>query len=373
MTAGPACSSLVSLAIHRPSLVEQAVETLRGALRDGTWVGRMPGERELSRQLNISRPTLRAALASLEGEGRLQVARGRQRVIVPKEPVRVLPKVRTVGLLTPLPLQEVSPFALCWMDRLRELLARAGLQLEIHSGRRWYTRRPEKDLAALTRQAPTGTWLLFMANERMQRWFVQSKLPAVISGSSHSGIELPSVDFDYRAVCRHAAGQFLRRGHRRIALLMQGLEFAGDRESEAGFLEAFASGAGTSASPVIAHHDGTPENIRSRLRSLLAAETPPTAFLVARSMPALMVASELLRLGLRVPRDAAVIARDSDHFHEYFSPQLARYRADPEVLARRLARLVIDLSGKGVNRSRSTRLMPRFFTGESLGEARLST
>ncbi len=359
----------MSLAIHRSSLVEQAVETLRDALDEGTWVGRLPGERELSRQLNISRPTLRAALALLERDGLLKVARGRQRVIVGRRTGRALPKNRTVGLLTPLPLQEVPPFALCWMDRLRELLARSGLQLEIHSGRRWYSRRPEKDLAALTAQSPAEIWLLFMTNERMQRWFVQSQLPAVLSGSSHAGIDLPSVDFDYRAVCRHAVGQFLRRGHRRIALLIQGSEAAGDRESEAGFLEAFAKGTGTTASSIIAHHDGTPEGIRQRLRNLLNGDAPPTAFLVARSMPALMVASELLRLGLRVPRDASVIARDSDHFHEFFSPQLARYRADPEVHARRLVRIVMDLSGEGANRSKGIRIMPEFFPGESLGEA----
>ncbi len=40
-------------ALHRPTLAEQAAESLRAALRDGLWVERMPGERELSRQLNI--------------------------------------------------------------------------------------------------------------------------------------------------------------------------------------------------------------------------------------------------------------------------------------------------------------------------------
>jgi DNA-binding LacI/PurR family transcriptional regulator len=357
----------VSLAIPRFSLVEQAAETLRQALREGIWVTRMPGERELSRQLDISRPTLRAALEVLRAEGWLEVMPGRQRLIVGGtrcgEPVRA----RNVGVLTPLPMQEVPPFALCWMDRLRELLARAGLQLEIHSGRRWYSRRPERDLAALTRQAPAGAWLLFMTNERMQRWFVQSKLPAVLSGSCHAGLDLPSVDFDYRAVCRHAAGQFLQRGHRTIVLLMQASDMAGDRESEAGFLEAFQSKAGAAAAPIIAHHDGTPAGIRSCLHGLLGRRTAPTAFLVARSMPALMTASELLRRGWRIPRDAAVIARDSDHFHEYFSLPLARYRADPEVHARRLARIVVQLVGGSRARSSRARIMPEFFPGESLG------
>lgn len=363
----------MSLAIPRPSLVEQAVETLRRALREGMWVERMPGERELSRQLNVSRPTLRAALEMLRTEGWVKVTQGRQRVIVGRRGGAMTERLRTVGVLTPLPLQEVPPFALCWMDRLRELLAQAGVQLEIHSGRRWYSRRPEKDLAALTQQAPAGAWLLFMTNERMQRWFMKSCLPAVLSGSTHPGIELPSVDFDYRAVCRHAAGQFLRRGHRRIVLLMESSETAGDRESAAGFLEAFETKAGQVANPTIVHHAGTPESIRQHLQRLLSVSEPPTAFLVARSMPALMTTSELMRRGLRVPRDASVIARDSDYFHEYLSPQLARYRADPEVHARRLSRIVCKMVAGDMSRPNRVRIMPRFFPGESLGEMRCNS
>jgi len=356
------------LAIHRPTLAEQAAEALREALREGAWIGKLPGERELSRQLDVSRPTLRAALDLLRREGWLKTSPGRQRVIARRAGGKASPRSQIVGLLTPLPLQEVPPFALCWMDKLRELLARAGLQLEIHSGRRWYSRRPEKDLAALTQEAPAAAWLLFVANERMQRWFAESQLPGVVSGSSHPGVDLPSVDFDYRAVCRHAAGQFLQRGHRRIVLLMQASDTAGDRESEAGFREAFQTRAGAAATPAVVLHDGTPECIRQRLHALFARGPAPTAFLVARSMPALMTASELLRRGLRLPRDAAVIARDSDHFLEYFSPRLARYRADPEVHARRLARLVIKLARGGVCRQGSVRIMPDFFPGESLGE-----
>ncbi len=331
----------------------------------------MPGERELSRQLNVSRPTLRLALDQLAREGWLKSAPGRSRVIVRRASGKVAPRSQVVGLLTPLPLQEVPPFALCWMDKLRESLAAAGLQLEIHSGRRWYSRRPEKDLAALTHQMPAAVWVLFVASERMQRWFAASELPGVLSGSCHAGVDLPSVDFDYRAVCRHAAGQFLLRGHRRIVLFLQASGAAGDQESEAGFLEAFQTKAGAVAAPVVVQHDGTPENIRQRLDALLSQKPAPTAFLVGRSMPALMVASELMRRGRQLPRDAAVIARDSDHFLEFFSPALARYRADPEVHARRLSRLVIQLARGTTQRSRQIRIMPEFLKGESLGEGRV--
>jgi LacI family transcriptional regulator len=358
----------MSLAIPRVSLVEHAAEVLRKALCEKMWVGRMPGERELSRQLDISRPTLRLALDRLCSEGWLKVTPGCQRLILPNGPGRSSAQARAVGVLTPLPLREIPPFALCWMDRLRELLARGGVKLEIHSGRRWYARRPEKDLSALIQQSPAAAWLLFMTSERMQRWFADNALPAALSGTCHPGILLPSVDFDYRAICRHAVGQFLRRGHRQIVLLMDDGHTAGDRESAAGFMEAFQGRGAASANPTILYHDGTPESIRRQLRHLFQTSPTPTAFLVARSMPALMVASELMRRGLRVPRDVAVIARDSDHFHEYFSPQLARYRADPEVHARRLARILLRLVRGETDRPARVRLMPEFLPGESLAE-----
>ena len=103
-----------------------------------------------------------------------------------------------MGLLTPLPLQEVPPFALCWTDKLRELLV--------------------------------------------------------------------------------AAGQFLTRGHQRAALLMPASGPTGDQQSEAGFLEAFHERKGVPVTPIVAQHDGTAEEIRRVLDTLLASKHMATAF-----------------------------------------------------------------------------------------------
>ena len=142
---------------------------------------------------------------------------------------------------------------------------------------------------------------------------------------------------------------------------------AGERESEIGFLEAFHREGGDGATPLVAAHDGTPASIRKCLDGLLRLAFPPTAFLVARSLPALTVASELARRGLRMPRDVALIARDSDHFLEYHSPSLACYHHDPDLHARRIARVVIQLARGGGIRTRAIRMMPTFLKGESLG------
>jgi LacI family transcriptional regulator len=144
---------------------------------------------------------------------------------------------------------------------------------------------------------------------------------------------------------------------------------AGDGESEAGFREAFATDAGLHAAPIIAHHDGTPGSIRHSLQRLLGLRPAPTAFLVARTMPALMTASELVRRELRIPGDVAVISRDSDHFLEYFSPHLAHYTADPDGYARRLAGFIARLARGAPCRAKAVRIMPQFVAGESLESA----
>lgn len=58
--------------------MDRAAQSLRTALLDGTWpVGsRLPAERRLAEQLQVSRLTLRAALAGLQAEGLLQARQG---------------------------------------------------------------------------------------------------------------------------------------------------------------------------------------------------------------------------------------------------------------------------------------------------------
>jgi GntR family transcriptional regulator len=55
----------------RPSLAEQAADDLRSAIRQGAFGegGQLPSEPELSRQLGVSRPTVRHALSLLEQQG----------------------------------------------------------------------------------------------------------------------------------------------------------------------------------------------------------------------------------------------------------------------------------------------------------------
>lgn len=350
----------------RVSVVQQVAETIRRALQEGAWRHSLPGERTLSDQLNVSRPTLRAALAVLEREGWVGRSPAKVRRILRQHTVAGSAN-RAVRLLLPFPVQTAPAFFVHWIQQLRTAVDGIGTTFEVHHGERFYMKRPQAHLELLVRQAPASAWVLARATEAMQRWFSDRGLPCVIAGSCFGGVSLPSVDFDHRAVGRHAAGEFLRSGHSTVAILIPGPDLAGDLECVAGATELLQP---RGAHAIVVKHDGTISGIRQQLDKLLRSSKVPTAFFPFRATAALTIASELTRRGIRFPQDATLISRDNDSHLDCFSPLLARYAAEPRTFARRLANVVIRLSKERSAPTAAVRLMPEFIKGETLGSLR---
>jgi LacI family transcriptional regulator len=348
----------------RISLASQVADAIRQGMAEGAWTEWLPGERDLCERLNVSRPTLRIALEKLQKEGWLKADSTRRRRIL--RPTRLTKKIsNVVGLLTPTPLYAVPPLTLFWIDALRDHLIEAGYRLEIHYGERFYREKPDKSLSALVQQTPAAGWVLWLTTARMQRWFAENNRPCLLMGSSHRGVDLPSLDLDQRGVCRHAVSQFLARGHQRIAFIIHAGGFAGDLESVEGVREAHAQFAPDAPPPEIVWHDNTPEGIVQRLNGLFRSKNPPTAFLVARSATVLTVLGYLLKRGLKFPQDALLISRDHDPFLEYMVPTVARYALNPSQYAKVASRIVIQLATGETLPQREIRLIPELIKGET--------
>lgn len=350
----------------RLTLVAQTAEVLRKHFASRPAGERLPGERDLSRQMGISRPTLSAALELLEREGMLRTRPCSGRVISERFS-RSLHGVagHDVALVLPVALSAVEPRLLFWIDELREVLAREQHQLEVLCRPGLYAVRPQRRLEELTTRARPSAWVLVLSTRPMQEWFAARKLPAVIAGSPYEGLRFPAVDRDHAAACRHAIGRFVARGHRCVALLAPRIAAAGDLKSEAGFV-AGGIAAGSDVETIVARHDGTVEGICTSLDRLLARERRPTAFLVAQARHALTALGYLIQRGLRFPENAALISRDHDSFLDDVVPSVARYRVDPEAFAQKLSRLVLDLTSGGNPPPRQQLLMPRFIPGRTL-------
>jgi len=359
----------MNLVLKRPSLVSEATAALRKTLKSDLWTEYLPGERVLSSQLHVSRQTLRAALKQLRQEGLVQVEPGRRRRILRdsgSSSTRAQSKV--VCMLSPLPLHSLRPFDIFLVDNIREHLAEEGYHLELNVSHRYYSKHPFKALESLVHQKPIAAYILFLATLQIQRWFLDRGLPVCVAGSSYPEIELPAVDVDHRAVCRHAVGTFFSKGCRQIVLLIDDVHRAGDEESRIGFLEAANKLHGAPRQAIIAEHNGTSAGICARLDLLLNTTTPPDAFLVANSAHVLTVIGHLLRRGIRLPGQVNLISRDDDSFFKYVVPTVARYKFPPALFGRKLSRIVVQLA-RGTNvPGKNNLLVPQFIKGETMGQ-----
>jgi DNA-binding LacI/PurR family transcriptional regulator len=253
------------------------------------------------------------------------------------------------------------------VDESREFLAEAGYRLEVETSPRFYTRRPYKALESLVQEKSVACWNLFRATPQMQTWFAEHRLPVVINGSSQPGIQLPSVDLDYRATCRHAGGTLLARGHRHIALLIENIQCAGDEDSRLGFLESAKAIPGVQPRLTVAEHNGSVAGIRAKLDTLMRANARPTALLVANSMYVLTVMGHLMRSGIRVPGDVAIISRDDDSFLDYIVPTVARYCCAPTHFASKTSHLILQVARGDTVPRKAMLLVPQLIKGETLG------
>lgn len=351
---------------QRTSLENQTAEALREHIAQGAWKDWLPGERMLGEMLQVSRYTVRAALRQLRKDGVIATEESVGNKIVPRAAPKRASGGNNVGILMPGVFHELLPTHILWIDQIRAMLAEHGSRLHLFDGHVYARRNPAQALKKLTQQHPHRCWILLLSGEEVQAWFQKNAVPCIVAGSVYVGIDLPWCDVDYRAVCRHAAGMLLRRGHRRIVLLIKRSRQAGDILSEAGFEEAFARSNHDDAAPEICHHAATVESIAAAVRRLMGQKSPPTALLVANPYHYLTVVGCLNKLGLDVPGDVSVVSRDGESCHEYMLPRPAGYTVNPRHFARTLLGAITPALSGGPPPARVHQIMPKFSEGGSV-------
>jgi LacI family transcriptional regulator len=340
-----------------------AAEALRREIASGAIQQELPGELELCHRLKVSRVTVRAALAILQEAGEVSSGKGRRRkVLKPPRISRSSAASAPVVILSPTPLEKLTAFKLLWIDSLRSHLAARGMEMHFLARAAVQRSRPGSALQQIVRDHAGAVWILLRASPDTQRWFAAQRLPAVVAGSRVPGVALPSVDVDYHASCRHAAGQLQARGCRRLVLVCPQEMLAGDVESRAGFME------GAGRTPVsILTHDATPDGLARSLDALLAQPHAALGMLVLHSTHAVTTLCHLMRRGRAVPEDCRLISRDHDSILDCVVPRLAHYALSPESYARRLAKSVAALTAGVPLPAQAQLLIPKFNSGETLG------
>ena len=198
----------------------------------------------------------------------------------------------------------------------------------------------------------------------MQSWFQKNQIPAVITGTRHEGIDLPYVDLDNEAVCRHAVGLLIARKRKSICFLTGSNPLPGDLLSETGFMQGIKSRQEVRGR--IARCALTQSAISKKLDAIFESTFKPDAFFVDQTCQAFCALTYLLKKGYRIPEDFPIICRTESLELQFTQPSIAHYSRNTEELAKRTSELAIKLARGESVENKGTLIIPDFVSGQSL-------
>lgn len=348
---------------QRGALVIQAADCLRAALARGEYTGHLPGARELSAQMQISRSTLAQALAILRQEGLIRVAHGRRTTILHRPRRRKVPRGPVVYLSSMLP-DKMDGEQHRLLGSVSNSLRDAGHPFLLHADPRLSWQKPAEYLEILTRRTPSACWVLSAVDRAVQQWFAERNIPALVWGTPHPGIRLPAVDVNFADVVDDAMDRLSRKGHRAVALITFPSDIAGQRCIEERFLKRAAAGAAA-----VQRHDRTTDGVCRAVDALLRAVPGPTALLVVGADWALTVSGYLTARKLSVPRDISIVCTNYQRLLGAAFPSIAGYQARFSSLLACATKRIVALARMGVLPARITHIPVVFEPGHSLGAA----
>lgn len=260
-------------------LLSMAIE--KGVLKPGE---RLPPERELMKQLGVSRGTLRTALSELIAGDYLSATQGRGNF------VKEAPQQKELQILAlesfRIDLLPVEPLHYGWIND-----AAKAVKASVY-----YRYTPAVEELAETLLAPPSGYdgiLIFRAvpdwSQAMEEMpsapFANCPVPVLILGRTIAKSAVDMVSWDYREAARLATHELVKAGHRRIGFIggrpVKGHSFA---DFQTGYLEALSE-AGLTADPRDAFYREGPLGVELRDSNRALAE-----FLRHRSFTAALVA-----------------------------------------------------------------------------------
>ena len=355
----------------KPSLVQYATTAVRDLIIRGKWANQLPGERDLSRALDISRPTLRAALLNMEREGLLARKWGAPWKITPAarrlaSEAHTSRKDVSVCFLSPFRLEQMEPFMLYAVQRMSEHLGSHGIHVEIVAEPSVSKRDPLPIVFERLARHTSSIWLLLRCAPAVQQWFSSKMVPAVIIGSAASGVHLASVDMDYHATGFHAAGRLLSLGHRpeRIVSIFPRDPLPGHEAALAGIREAMRP---HEAAMRVVRVSKDHQNLCHELDQLITDLVRPTALMFMWPLHAVTAITHLgLRRSVHIPRDMSLISLDDDPLLRHVVPAISRYARNADLFLSKIIHEINHLIQDAAHKPAPVKMIPESIAGETL-------
>ena len=352
-------------------LRDQVAEFIKAGMASGKWVETLPSERNLMKELDVSRVTVRAALSQLETGG--LIIRKRSKRIIPSTLVDTKsaenPVFDEVIIVSPIDLIKALRAQVVLIDMLREKLVRHGARLRTVVSSRFAQKNCEKSFIQLLKEHPRAVFILVQLPQENQAWFARANVRTIILGSTHPSFPLPAIDIDYEAACYHAATLLASRGRRRIAFIRYAANLSGDKRSESGFLRGCQK---FDCVPVVQKVRDNPLEVYDWLKACHKNGRLPDAIIASGAAIYLSAYSYCYSAGLNIPGQIAMICRRDDPLLDALRPSVARYKLNHDKYLSQIWRVLLPVLRNRTYKQKMHLIFPDYIQGESSGKSTLA-
>lgn len=353
---------------QKTSLVQETARVIADRILSGEWRAYLPGERYLSRILEVGRDTVRKALVILVNDGWVSgTDKGRKRRIlrttpIPKKRGRKSLRAFTVGFLSSVSMDKMMPSTLFEIHRVEEALAVRNAILKVVTGSWASKNRPEERLRDLFEREKCSLWILYRTSRETQRWFLKNKIPCLVRGLSHENVKLPQLDIDWQATAQHAAATLWRKGHRHVGIIAPTQPLRGVTAACNGVLGFTGEGWNAHIIPDPLNREGLVQSLNEFRNN----HPEVTALITTRPRQTITVTCWAGVNGLVIPGDISLVSLAYEYFLDEFYPAPDYYQVDNEQVARRVVRSVTRLINGQTISQNSEWLLPEYHPGASV-------
>lgn len=356
--------------LRKQSLIDQVEAALSAEIATGKWPDILPGLRSLAHELQVSVPTLSAAIDRLVAKGALSSQGGRKRFRIQNSRAGVQSNLKEgERLLIITPLGGVSALNKVTANVVQGItrdMNRRGCLVNYAEADFFEAKSMRKKWDDLIAGNQISKIIIVFGREVIGKWALSTGLPVCFLGGNAGDLPIPVIAIDICKVVEDALEKLIRHGHKNFFIPLGVRHPVLVAKMQATYI-ATLSKHGLNFNQVIQMPASTTHDPETAWRALDRAweqAEKPTALIFLDWNTCVVGTSYLADRGLRMPDDVSVVMIANEHSSEWFRPQLAHYTFPENDLIKAVSAWT---QSKGYNRDKLLQHMLKSFNpGKSL-------
>ena len=365
------------MALEKRSLIDQVEAALCAEISSGKWPEVLPGLRSLAQELQVSVPTLSAAIDRLVSKGILSSRGDRKRFRIQKmseTASRNSGAVKRVLIITPPGgIQSLSKVTINIVQGINRDMNRQGWLVQYADVDFYDVKTPRKNWESLLIGNQISRIIIVYGREVIGKWALATGIPVCFLGGNAGDLPIPIIGIDSHLVVEDALEKLVRLGHKRFLIPL------GQRHP------ALVAKMRETYSAVLSRHDikfnqiiqmptgasHTAETVWRTMERAWEQDETPTAIIFLDWHTCLTGTSYLTSKGLSIPKDVSVVMIANEFSSDWFRPLLAHYSFPESDLVKAMASW---MKNKSYNREKLLQYMLRSFNpGKSIAAPKLKS